>query len=80
MNTTKKIVLTAVITAVVTAVISCNVTSFVKDNIAIYLPSNDENKAFSNKVQAVEEILNKKYLYDYDKSKLRENAIQAYVD
>ena len=80
MNTNKKIVLTAVITAVVTAVISCSMTSFVKDNIAIYLPSSDEDKAFSNKVRAVEEILGKKYLYDYDKSKLRESAIQAYVE
>lgn len=80
MSTTKKIVLTAVITAVVTAVISCNVTSFVKDNIAIYLPSDDEDKAFSNKVRAVEEILGKKYLYDYEKDDLREKAIKAYVE
>lgn len=80
MNSTKKIILTAVITAVVTAVISCSATSFVKDKIAVYLPSGDEDKAFSNKVRIVEEILNKKYLYDYDKSELRENAIKAYVE
>ena len=80
MNTTKKIVLTAVITAVVTAVISCSVTSFVKDNISIYLPSDDEDRTFSNKIQAVDRILNTKYLYDYDKNKLRDDAIKAYVD
>ena len=50
MSDKKKIVLTALITAVVTAFISVNLTSFVKDRIAIYLPSKDENKAFSNKM------------------------------
>ncbi|MFR5430860.1 MAG: hypothetical protein ACLTLI_06115 [Clostridia bacterium] len=57
MSDKKKIVLTALITAVVTAFISVNLTSFVKDRIAIYLPSKDENKAFSNKMTAVENML-----------------------
>ena len=39
MSDKKKIVLKALITAVVTAFISVNLTSFVKDRIAIYLPS-----------------------------------------
>ena len=57
MSDKKKIVLTALITAIVTAFISVNLTSFVKDRIAIYLPSKDENKgAFSNKMTAVENM------------------------
>lgn len=63
MSDKKKIVLTALITAVVTAFISVNLTSFVKDRIAIYLPSKDENKAFSNKMTAVENMLSSNYLY-----------------
>ena len=80
MSDKKKIVLTALITAVVTAFISVNLTSFVKDRIAIYLPSKDENKAFSNKMTAVEHMLSSNYLYDFDKTKLRDDAIKAYVD
>ena len=80
MSDKKKIVLTALITAVVTAFISVNLTSFVKDRIAIYLPSKDENKAFSNKMTAVENMLSSNYLYDFDKTKLRDDAIKAYVD
>ena len=68
MSDKKKIVLTALITAVVTAFISVNLTSFVKDRIAIYLPSKDENKAFSNKMTAVENMLSSNYLYDFDKT------------
>ena len=75
MSDKKKIVLTALITAVVTAFISVNLTSFVKDRIAIYLPSKDENKAFSNKMTAVENMLSSNYLYDFDKTKLRDDAI-----
>ena len=67
MSDKKKIVLTALITAVVTAFISVNLTSFVKDRIAIYLPSKDENKAFSNKMTAVENMLSSNYLYDFAK-------------
>ena len=67
MSDKKKIVLTALITAVVTAFISVNLTSFVKDRIAIYLPSKDENKAFSNKMTAVENMLSSNYLYDFYK-------------
>lgn len=79
MGNRTKIVLTAVITAVVTAVISCNLTSYVKDNIAIYFPSADADRAFTNKVTAIENFLDAKYLYEYDKSKAREEAIKAYV-
>ena len=75
MSDKKKIVLTALITAVVTAFISVNLTSFVKDRIAIYLPSKDENKAFSNKMTAVENMLSSNYLYDFDKTKLRDDAL-----
>ena len=80
MNTGKKIVLTAVITAVVTAVVSCYLTSFIKDNISVYLPSLNEEKNFSNKIKAVENMLEKKYLYDFDNQALRENAIKSYVE
>ncbi|MCH5210326.1 MAG: S41 family peptidase [Oscillospiraceae bacterium] len=80
MNTGKKIVLTAVITAVVTAVVSCYLTSFIKDNILVYLPSLNEDKNFSNKIKAVENMLEKKYLYDFDNQTLRENAIKSYVE
>lgn len=79
MGNRKKIVLTAVITAVVTAVVSCGLTSYVKDNISIYFPSADEDKAFTNKITAIENFLDAKYLYEYDKSKAREAAIKAYV-
>lgn len=68
MSDKKKIVLTALITAVVTAFISVNLTSFVKDRIAIYLPSKDENKAFSNKMTAVENMLSSNYLYDFEQN------------
>lgn len=80
MSDKKKIVLTAVITAVVTAFISCNATSFVKDRLAMYFPADNEDIAFSNKIKVVEGILDKKYLYDYDKSELRDNALIAYVN
>lgn len=80
MSSKKKIVLTAVITAAVTAFISCAATSFVKDNIMIYFRSDDEDKAFSNKFGMVEMMLDKRYLYDYDKTKAREEALASYVD
>ena len=80
MSDKKKIVLTALITAVVTAFISVNLTSFVKDRIAIYLPSKDENKAFSNKMTAVENMLSSNYLYDFDKTKLRDELKHMLTD
>lgn len=79
MGNRKKLVLTAVITAVVTAVVSCGFTSYVKDNISIYFPSADADKVFTNKITAIENFLDAKYLYEYDKSKAREAAIKAYV-
>lgn len=80
MSDKKKIVLTALITAVVTAFISINLTAFVKDEIAIYLPNKDEDKAFANKMTAVENMLSSNYLYDFDKTKLRDEAIKTYVE
>ncbi|MCC8160661.1 MAG: S41 family peptidase [Oscillospiraceae bacterium] len=80
MGNKKKIVLTAVITAVVTAVISCKVTSYVKDTVAVFLPSANEDAAFYNKVRGIEQILDSSYLYDYDKNELRETALAEYVN
>ena len=80
MDDNKKIIKAIVITAVVTAVVTGVLTSFVKDNISIYFSPGNDDKAFSNKVKAVENILEKKYLYDYDKQKLRDNALQAYIE
>lgn len=80
MTDKQKIAMTAVITAVCTAVISIGATSFVKDNIAIYLPTKDADKAFYNKIKAVDTMLAEKYLYDYDKTALEDKAVAAYVD
>lgn len=80
MTDKQKIAMTAVITAICTAVISVGATSFVKDNIAIYLPTKDADKAFYNKIKAVDTILAEKYLYNYDKTALEDKAVAAYVD
>lgn len=79
MSERKKIVLTAVITAFVTAVVTCSVT-LVSKNISSMLFLGDEDEAFANKIKAVDAMLSKKYLYDYDKTKLREIAVSSYVE
>lgn len=80
MGDKNKIVLAVVTTAAITAIISSTATSYVKDTFGALLPTDDEDKAFSNKMKVVEMLLDNKYLYDYDKDKLRENAVKAYVD
>ncbi len=79
MSGKKKIVIAVLITAVVTAFLSCGITLFAT-KISVYFPTADEDKAFINKMQYIDNILSKKYLYDYDKADLREKAIQSYVE
>lgn len=79
MSSKQKIALTAVITAVLTAFVSINATIFVKDKISIYIPTDDDDKAFSNKMSVVEMMLDANYLYDYNKDELRDEAVKAYV-
>lgn len=79
MTEKRKIVLTAVITAAVTAVVTCVIT-LTAQNISSLLFLGNSDDAFIKKFEAVDTILGKKYLYDYDKTELRENAVKAYVD
>lgn len=78
MNNKKKYILSIIAAVVVTAVVSSSLTSFVKDNILIYFPS--ESDGIENKLKAVSTILDKEYLYDFDKNQLGEQAIKAYVE
>ncbi len=80
MTDKKKILLTAVITALLTAAASCFTTVYVKDKISYLIPTDDPDKAFFNKLKMLDDILDYKYLYEYDKSKLREAALEAYID
>lgn len=79
MTEKKKIVLTALITAAATAVVTCGITLFIS-NISALLFFGDSDAAFIKKFEAVDTILGKKYLYEFDKTALRENAFKAYVD
>lgn len=79
MTEKRKIVLTAVITAIATAVVTCGITLVASDISSALLIGNGDS-AFMKKFEAVDTILGKKYLYDYDKTELRENAVKAYVD
>lgn len=74
----KKYVLTIICTVIITAIISSAATSFIKDNILIYFSFGDGD--FKSKLMAVDSILEKEYLYDYDKNELGEKAVQAYVE
>ncbi len=80
MDDKNKIVRAVIITAAVTAVATGFITSFVKDNISPYLVSGDADKMFARKTQSIERILRTHYLYDYDETELRENALRSYVD
>ena len=79
MTEKRKIVLTAVITAIATAVVTCGIT-LVASDISSALMMGDSDTVFMKKFEAVDKILGKKYLYGYDKTELRENAVKAYVD
>lgn len=78
MNNKKKYILSIIAAVVITAVVSSSLTSFVKDNILIYFPS--ESDGVENKLKAVSTILEQEYLYDFDKNQLGEQAIKAYVE
>jgi carboxyl-terminal processing protease len=79
MTEKKKIVLTAVITAVVTAVVTCGASSAVR-KVTRYLPSDNAEKSFENKLSIVDSYLDKYYLNDYDKNQMFEQALVGYVD
>lgn len=79
MTEKNKIILTAIITAAATAVVTCGIT-LLASNISSLLFLGDNNSAFMKKFEAVDTILGKKYLYEFDKTELRENAVKAYVD
>lgn len=78
MNNKKKYILSIIAAVVITAVVSSSLTSFVKDNILIYFPS--ESDGVENKLKAVSTILEQEYLYDFDENQLGEQAIKAYVE
>lgn len=78
MNNKKKYILSIIAAVVITAVVSSSLTSFVKDNILIYFPS--ESDGVENKLKAISTILDQEYLYDFDKNQLGEQAIKAYVE
>lgn len=78
MNNKKKYILSIIAAVVITAVVSSSLTSFVKDNILIYFPS--ESDGVENKLKAVSTILKQEYLYDFDENQLGEQAIKAYVE
>lgn len=79
MTEKKKIFLTALITAITTAIVTCGITLVVKDIASVMIFGNSE-QVFLKKIKAVDTVLGKKYLYDYDKDELREKAVKAYVD
>lgn len=78
MTVKKKLILTVIITAIV----SCTLTIAVKDGLFLLRSFKDKDAAFSLKLQNVDDMLDKFYLYDYNSNKdeMRENAIKAYVE
>lgn len=78
MNNKKKYILSIIAAVVITAVVSSSLTSFVKDNILIYFPS--ESDGVENKLKAISTILEQEYLYDFNENQLGEQAIKAYVE
>lgn len=74
MNNKAKIFIAVVITAIVTSIVTLGASTYMRYSIS------GGEKAFTNKLEMLDTILDLKYLYDYDKDELRENALKAYVD
>lgn len=74
MNNKAKIFIAVVITAIVTSIVTLGASTYMRYSIS------GGEKAFTNKLEMLDAILDLKYLYDYDKDELRENALKAYVD
>ncbi len=75
-----KIVITAVISVAVTAVATANVVGGLYSRYGAFLPSSNEGTALSNKLKTIEYLMDKSYLYDYDKNALTEKAVGEYVE
>lgn len=73
-----KIKIIAVIAA--TAIISSTATWLTKDIIEFERKTNMTDISFDDKMNAVDTILESRYLYNYDKNELGEKAIKAYVE
>ena len=73
-----KIKIIAVIAA--TAIISSTATWLTKDIIEFERKINMTDISFDDKMNAVDTILESRYLYNYDKNELGEKAIKAYVE
>lgn len=69
-----------VIAVVATAILTFGITNFLNNYVFIYLPSDSPNEAFSDKLKAVNRILDKNYLYDIDDNAAAEAAVAAYVE
>lgn len=69
-----------VIAVVATAILTFGITNFLNNNVFIYLPSDSPNEAFTNKLKAVNRILDKNYLYDIEDEAVAEAAVTAYVE
>lgn len=80
MSDKRKIMLTALITAATMTLINFIAGIMVDRKYNAYLSANGNAKIFSSKLKAVENLLDENYLYDYDKEKLRDDAVKAYVE
>lgn len=69
-----------VIAVIITALVTAPLTAFVQSKIAVYMPMIAEKSDLNSKIACINEVLDKRYLYDTDKSKLTEDAITAYVE
>lgn len=68
-----------IITAVVvSAVVSSYLTNIVRDNI--YIPTTSRVSDFTNKMQHIDNVIEKHYLYDVDANAMKENAVASYVE
>ena len=67
-----------VIAVVVTAVITSMLTNIIRDNF--YVPISSRVNDFLNKLYHIDNVLEKKYLYDIDEDAIVDKAIAAYVE
>ena len=67
-----------IIAVIITALITSTITNIIRDNI--YVPSSSRVTDFLNKLYHIDNVLEKKYLYDIDKNTITDKAVAAYVE
>lgn len=67
-----------VIAVIVTSLITSMLTNIIRDNF--YIPTSSRVTDFLNKLYHIDNVLQKKYLYDVDESAIIDKAVAAYVE